>query len=324
MIATPTISVEETSPYDRRMDYFDPVSLRLFVAICEKRSFSEAADREHLTTSAVSKRLAALEEQIGAPLLERSRRGVKLTAAGEALLPAARSLLQSMSRIHAQLSEYAGGVQGHVRVAASLSAIASYLPEDIGAFKRRHGATVRVSLDERLSPEVVRSVEEGSADLGVYWDAIGTSKLQTVPYRADRLVVLVHKDHELARRKRLSFNETLQYERVAIKGGSIVQLTQQRLALAEGAALKFHIQVGTFDAACRIVAANLAIAVVPGEASRPLIRAFGLKAIPLTDEWALRRFVICVRDRDMLAAPARLLLDALAARWYDGDPPPEE
>jgi DNA-binding transcriptional LysR family regulator len=122
----------------------------------------------------------------------------------------------------------------------------------------------------------------------------------------------------------VSFNETLQYERVAIKGGSIVQLTQQRLALAEGAALKFSVQVGTFDAACRIVAADLAIAVVPGEASRPLIRAFGLKAIPLTDEWALRRFVICTRDRDLLAAPARLLLDALAAQWYDGGAPADE
>ncbi len=301
------------------MNHFDPVSLRLFVAICEERSFSEAADREHLTTSAVSKRLAALEEQIGAPLLERSRRGVKLTAAGEALLPAARGLLASMSSIHAQLSAYAGGVKGHVRVTASLSAIASSLPGDIGIFLRRHNNTVRVSIDERMSAEVVHSVEEGSADLGVYWDAVITSKLHTVPYRADRLVVLVHKDHELARRKRLTFAETLPYERVAIKGGSVVQLTQQRMAIAEGAALKYHIQVGTFDAACRIVAANLAIAIVPGEASRPLIKAFGMKAIPLSDDWAARRFVICVRNRDLLTAPARLLLDSLAAQWHGAE-----
>jgi len=299
------------------MDHFDPVSLKLFVAICEERRFSEAADREHLTTSAVSKRLAALEDQIGAPLIERNRKGIKLTAAGEALLPAARSLLQSMSRIRAQLSEYAGGVKGHVRVAASLSAIAGSLPEDISRFVERHSGSVRVSLDERVSPEVVRSVEEGSADLGVYWDAIGASKLQTVPYRADRLVVITHRDHELARRKRVSFVDTLPYDRVAVKGGSIVTLTQQRLALAEGAALKWNTQVGTFDAACRIVAANLGIAIVPGEASAPLIKAFGMKAIPLTDEWAVRRFVICMRDRDLLPAAARLLLDALAAHWYE-------
>jgi DNA-binding transcriptional LysR family regulator len=301
------------------MNHFDPVSLRLFVAICEERSLSEAAEREHLTTSAVSKRLAGLEEQIGAALLERSRRGVKLTAAGEALLPAARGLLQSMARIQAQLSEYARGVQGHVRLAASMSAVASFLPDDLAGFLQRN-RTVSVSLDERLSPEVVRAVEEGHADLGVYWDAVGSPRLQTVPYRADRLVVLAHRDHELARRKRVSFAETLKYERVAIKGGSIVQLTQQRMAIAEGEALKFHVQVGTFDAACRIVAADLALAIVPREASRPLVKAFGLKTIALTDDWAARRFVICMRDRAELTVPARLLLDELSAQWYGTDP----
>jgi DNA-binding transcriptional LysR family regulator len=211
-------------------------------------------------------------------------------------------------------------MRGHVRVVASLSSIASTLPEDIGAFIRRHN-TVRVSLDERRSPDVVRSVEDGTADLGVYLDAIGTTKLQTVPYRNDKLVVIVHREHPLAQRKRMSFSETLQYESVAIKGGSIVQLTQQRVALAEGAALKCHAQVGTFDAACRIVAANLATAVVPAEASRPLIKAFGLRAIPLTDDWALRRFVIGVRDRKELTVPARLLLDSLAAQWYGTEAP---
>lgn len=316
------ISIADTKMENPLMNYFDPVSLRLFVAICEERSLTEAADREHLTTSAVSKRLAALEEQIGAPLIERSRRGVRLTAAGEALLPAARGLLHSMSRIQAQLSEYARGVQGHVRVAASMSVVASFLPEDLAAFMRQH-STVRVSLDERLSPEVVRSVEEGTADLGVYWDAISAPHLQTVPYRADRLVVLAHKDHELARRKRVSFADTLQYERVAIKGGSVVQLTQQRLAIAEGEALKYHIQVKTYDAACRIVAANLALAIVPREASLPLVRSFGLKTLALTDDWAARRFVICMKDRAELTVPARLLADALASKWFGSDAPSE-
>lgn len=299
------------------MDYFDPLSLRLFVTICEEQSLTCAAERANLTTSAVSKRLAALEDQIRAPLLERSRRGVKLTAAGEALLPAARSLLQSMSRVQLSLSEYAQGVHGHVRVAASMSPISSFLPGDIATFVRRHDR-VHVSLDERVGADVVRSVEEGRADLGICWDETGTRGLQTIPYRADHLVVLAHRSHAIASRKRISFAETLQYERASIQGGSIVQLTQQRLAIAEGESLKSHVQVRTYDGACRIVAANLAIAIVPKEPSRPLVRSFGLRAIPLSDEWALRRFVVCVKDRSELPSPARLLLEALAAQWYDG------
>jgi DNA-binding transcriptional LysR family regulator len=304
------------------MSYFDPVSLRVFVAICEQRSFREAAERENLTTSAVSKRLAALEESIGAPLLERSRKGLKLTSAGELMLPAARGLLQSMTQIHAQLSEYAGAVKGVVRVVASMSAVLSSLPDDIGAFLRRHGSDVRVSIDERSSLDVIRCVEDESADLGVFWgDAVATSKLQTLPYRNDSLVVVVHKEHELARRKRVSFAETLPYEYVALKGGSMLQLTQQRMAIAEGAALKSHMQVTSFDAACRIAAANLAIAIVPLGASSPMIKSLGLKVIPLTDDWAKRSFVICVRDRQALKVPARLLLDSLAAQWFVGERP---
>lgn len=302
------------------MSYFDPVSLRVFVAICEQRSFREAAEREHLTTSAVSKRLAALEDSIGAPLLERSRKGLKLTAAGEVMLPAARSLLQSMTHIHAQLSEYAGIVKGVVRVTASMSAILSSLPDDIATFLRRHGSDVRVSIDERSSLDVLRCVEDESADLGILWgDAVATSKLQTLPYRTDSLVVVVHKEHELARRKRVSFAETLPYERVALKGGSMLQLTQQRMAIAEGAALKSHIQVTSFDAACRVAAANLALAIVPVGASALMIKSLGLKVIPLTDEWATRSFVICFRDRDELKVPAKLLLDSLAAQWFVND-----
>ncbi len=97
------------------------------------------------------------------------------------------------------------------------------------------------------------------------------------------------------------------------------QLTQQRLAVDAGAPLKTCAQVSTFDAACRIVAANLAIAIVPRESSLPLIKAMGLKALTLTDEWATRRFVICFRDRAALTVPARLLLDTLASHWYDSE-----
>jgi DNA-binding transcriptional LysR family regulator len=303
--------------------YFDPVSLRVFIAICEEQSFREAADRENLTTSAVSKRLASLEESIGAQLLERSRRGVKLTAAGEAMLPAARGLLQSMAHIHAQLSDYSGDAKGVVHVAASPSAVASSLPEDIATFMRRHGSDIQVALEERQqSADIVRSVEDGSADLGIYWgDALATSKLQTIPYRSDRLVVVVHSTHELARRKRVTFSETLQYERVAIKGGSFIQLIQQRMAITEGTALKYHVQVGTFDAACRIAASTLALAIVPAEASKPLIKALGLRAIPLAEEWASRHFVICTRDRKALKVPTRLLLDSLSSKWYGNEHP---
>ncbi|QXZ10717.1 LysR family transcriptional regulator [Comamonas sp. Y33R10-2] len=296
------------------MNYFDPISLQLFIAICEMRSLTKAADRSNLTVSAVSKRLASLEEQIGAPLLERGRKGIQLTAAGEALLPAARGLLQSMSKIQANLSEFAQSVPGHVRIASTMSAITSFLPQDIRAFLKRH-PHVKVDIHERGAADIVRSVEEGRADIGVCWEVTGTKRLQVHPYRQDHLVVIAHQDHEIANQESISFAETLDYSRVTLQGSSLVQGIQQRLAIAEGKALKSSIQVRTYDAACRIADANLAIAIVPREAAWPMIESLQLKAIALTDKWAQRQFVICMKDYNDLAVHSKLLVDTLSTPY---------
>jgi DNA-binding transcriptional LysR family regulator len=165
---------------------FDPITLKLFVAVCEERNIARAAAREALVASAVSKRIGAIEQELGTPLLVRGRRGIEPTAAGQTLLRQAREVLAAMERMHAELSEFASGVQGSVRVVASVSALAEWLPEDIAAFLDRH-QSARVNADERNSEVVVREVREGAADLGVVWDAVESPGLQRLRYRADHL-----------------------------------------------------------------------------------------------------------------------------------------
>lgn len=113
-----------------RLRAFDPITLRLFVAVCEERNIARAAEREALVASAVSKRIAAIEREIGTPLLIRDRRGIRLTAAGESLLRQARDVLGALARMRAELSEFATGVQSSIRVVASVSVLAERLPED--------------------------------------------------------------------------------------------------------------------------------------------------------------------------------------------------
>jgi DNA-binding transcriptional LysR family regulator len=290
--------------------HFDPVTLRLFIAVCEERNIARAADREAIVPSAISKRIAALEQDVGVHLLKRGRRGIEPTAAGEALLRKARDVLGTMERLHAELSEFAGGVQGSVRVFASLSVLSEFLPDDVGSFLAQH-RTVRVSLEERVSAEIVRGVREGTVDFGVCWDAGDLQGLQAVRYRSDHLCVVLPPDHALARKRRLSFVETLAYDQIEIQPGSIVQAALRRAAALAGRTLNHRIQVSTFDAACRSVAAGLGIAVSPREAAETYVQAQKLRMLPLNDAWATRRFVICLRSRDALTAAARLLVDHL-------------
>ena len=297
--------------------HFDPVTLRLFVAVCEEGNIAHAAEREAIVASAVSKRIAAIEQSIGAPLLIRSRRGIRPTAAGEALLRQARDLLSAMERMQAELSEFATGVHGSVRVVASVSVLAERLPDDIAKFLARYQA-VRVSLDEQTSAEIVRSVREGSADIGVLWDVGDLAGLTSVPYRFDHLCVAVHRTHPLATRRRVRFDETLDHLSIGVAQGGMMDTMLRRQAALAGKPLLTRIQVSSLDAACRIVAAGLGLAVLPREATEPYARASGLVAVPLADAWAMRRFVVCSRAETLLSASARLLVGHLAAEARTG------
>jgi DNA-binding transcriptional LysR family regulator len=269
--------------------------------------------------SAISKRVSALERSLGIALLKRGRRGIEPTPAGETLLREARHILASMERLHAELSEFATGVHGSVRVFASLSALSESLPDDVAAFLAEH-RSVRVSLDERMSSAIVRGVREGAADFGVCWEAGEIGDLDTLSYRSDHLCAVVPRVHALAKRRRVAFLDTLAYEQIEIQPGSIVQKTLRRAAVLAGAELRHRIQVSTFDAACRNVAAGLGIAIVPLEVASAFAPALGLKLLPLTDKWSERRFVICTRPGDPVTSVARLLIDHLHARAVQANP----
>ncbi|MET0444778.1 MAG: LysR substrate-binding domain-containing protein, partial [Pseudorhodoplanes sp.] len=250
-----------------------------------------------------------MEDEAGVQLLERGRRGVTVTAAGEVLWRYARESLQLLDRMQAELGAFADGVQGHVRVFASKSAVAQVLPEDVSAFAKKY-RDVRVSLEEREIWEVVRGVEEGRADIGVCWDAFDLRGLTTHHYHCDRLAVVVHPDHALASRDSVSFEETVDYEHVDIVARSIMQATQRSAAAAAGKQMRYRIQVSTVDAAYRVVAAQLAVAIVPQEEASAIQQTLGLKVVPLSNDWAQRQFVIAVRNKG-LSLPAQLLLESL-------------
>jgi DNA-binding transcriptional LysR family regulator len=293
----------------------DLTSLRLFVAVCETRNIARAGEQQHIVASAISKRLAQLEEVVGETLFERRRRGVTPTAAGEILLEHARAMLASADRVARDMAAYGRGVKGQVRVLASLSSIAEFLPDDIADFLQTPAhRDIRVDIEEALSRELVRALREGSAPVGVCWDAADLEGLQAWPYRRDRLAIVAHPSHPIARRRRSSFEETLEFEHVGLPASTAVHTMLARAAAIIGRPLSYRAVVSTFDAALRCVRANLGIAVVPREVADPLAASFGLRVVPLSDAWAERRFAICFRSEAHLSPAAKLLVEHLRDR----------
>jgi DNA-binding transcriptional LysR family regulator len=295
--------------FARRIDL---TSLQLFVAVCELGSIGRAAEREFIAASAISKRLSDLEATLGTPLLYRHARGVDLTPAGESLLHHARSVLYSLEKMQGELSEYADGVRGHVRVHANISAIVQFLPEDLGAFTREHDA-IKIDLEEHLSSEIVRAVHEGAADLGVCHVPEGTTELQSLPYRHDALVLVVPARHALAKRQAIDFAESLEFDHVGLHTNSSIYVAMHQAALAENRSIKLRIHVTGLDAMCRMIDNGLGIGVMP-------LRAFelmqggigrGLQHITLNDAWARREIRLVARDFSSLPVAARLLVKHL-------------
>ena len=292
----------------------DLTSLRLFVAVCETRNIARAAEQQAIVGSAISKRLAALEDTVGTPLLVRRRHGVAPTPAGETLLEHARALLARAAQIERDMAGYAAGVRGHVRVLATQSAIAESLADDVAAFLKAPGHQhIRIDMEEAVSTQVLRAVREGSASLGICWDAADLRGLHHWPWRGDRLAVVMPPGHALARRKRLALADTLPYEQVSLPPESAVQVMLQRAAALAGQPIRYRVVAATFDAALRVVRSRLAIAILPAELSAPYAEAFELRVTPLTDAWAQRRFAIACRDPKALTPAARLLVEHLVA-----------
>ncbi|MBC5784071.1 LysR family transcriptional regulator [Ramlibacter sp. USB13] len=294
---------------------FDLTTLRLFVSVCEAGNIARAGEKANIVGSAISKRLAQLEHQVGTPLLVRKRHGVVPTAAGQTLLEHARGMLDSAARIERDMQNYVAGGRGQVRILASVSAMTESLADDVAAFLRRpaHRA-IRVDMEERVSPEIVRGVREGLASLGVCWDATDHSGLHARPYRRDTLCVIVPQGHPLAARRKLRFAETLDYEHVSLPVNSAVQLMLQRHAAQLGRTVNHRVIVTNFEAALRVVNAGLAISLVPREVAQGPAEALGLRLVPLAEPWAERRFIVCYRDPPALSPAAQLLVDHLASQ----------
>ncbi|MCL4746662.1 MAG: LysR family transcriptional regulator [Burkholderiaceae bacterium] len=309
------------------MQDIDLKSLRLFVAVCDHRNIRLAAQQEHIEPSAISKRIAQLESLLKTPILVRSRRGAQPTPAGEALLEHARSMLFTMERIEADAAAFAGGIQGHVRLVASTSAIAESLLEDIAAFMRDPAnRAIRVDIEERMSRDVVRLVREGNASIGVCWDSVDFGGLEHLPYRADELALAVHQDHPLAHRRSVRFEETLAYEHVGLPPVTAVPTMLHQAAARAGRAMSYRVVVSSFDAALRVVAAGLGVAVIPVQVAGNYSARRTVRVIPLSNAWARRRFAVCFRIRAGLSPSALRMVDHLALKGsaVAGDEPADD
>ena len=292
----------------------DVDSLALFVKAAEIRNLTRAAEASHITVPAASRRLSLLEHQFKVQLFERHSRGLQLTPAGEHLLKHAREVIATVQHMRAEMTNYSMGRNSVLRVLGNTSAMAQFLPSDVAAFQSVH-LNIRLMLEESWSDEVVRRVRSGEADLGVVVDGCDVQGLWVKPYRNDQLAAVL-KANDVLNVKSVEFSELLERDLIGLEAGSTLTrlLTEKAAQFMHPMALR--VQVRSFEAVCRAVQAELGIGILPMAAARSFAHAMKLKVIPLSDKWALRKMMICVRSHPASQTPLGQLathLEAVAA-----------
>ncbi|WP_110970512.1 LysR family transcriptional regulator [Pseudomonas huaxiensis] len=289
---------------------YDLTSLDLFITVAQERNLTRAARIKHLAVSAISKRISELEAQIGSPLLIRNARGVELTPAGQSLLFYARQLKQTLVQLDTELSDYASGVKGHIRIHAITSALSQFLPQDVAGFAELY-PQIRFDIEERVGSAVVRAVADGRADLGIIAAQTAAQGLETLPYRDDELVLVVPGGHALAQRKSVQFRDALEHEFVGPHLESSVHSLLTREAEKLDLPLRLRIRISSFDCMCRLVANGLGVAVLPRSVVSQYPRSHALKTVTLAEPWAKRSLLLALRKYDAASPTLRTFIDHL-------------
>jgi DNA-binding transcriptional LysR family regulator len=177
--------------------------LRAFVAVADELHFGRAARRLHISQPPLSMQIRRLEEDLGARLFERDRRGVSLTVSGEALLGRARHLLAEADRARAEVQRVQSGEGGVLSVAYTAAATHRLLPRVVPLLRARL-PQVRLELRELRSADQAQAIREGRIELGLVCAPVDALDLALHPLVRERLVVALPAKHPLARRQILS------------------------------------------------------------------------------------------------------------------------
>jgi len=269
--------------------------LRQFVAVAEELHFRRAAERLGMSQPPLTDAIRRLEEEVGATLIERNRKTVRLTAAGSVLLDEARRLLAAAGQALAATRDAAAGKRGRVRLGYVGSAMCGRLPEVIRRFRREH-PDVRIELREMTTAVQAAALRAGDLDLAIIIPPLGDGGgLQTAPFDTDQLAIALPSSHRLA--------EMVGGQVAALAGEPFILWPRDqgagfydqvaRLCASAGFMPDIVQEAHGMHAVLSLVAVEAGVAIVP--ASMASIRPDEITYCPIEDAAAHFSLVLCRR-----------------------------
>jgi LysR family carnitine catabolism transcriptional activator len=274
--------------------------LRAIIALVDERNFTRAAERCHLSQSAFSSMIRAIEDSLGARLFDRTTRNVELTPEGRLFEESARRVLADLDDMVGNFRDYATRRKGRVSVAALPSMAAGWLPKILAEFRGKHPG-IELELFDVLSDQCLALVRAGRADLAIASAGPQEKDLVTDELCADRFHLVHPKDHPLSTKVNIRLKDLAEYPFVHLARTSSVR--QHLDAALHPLQMRTLLEVEQLATVTALVEAGLGITVVPALTLFHFRRP-GLVLRPLQLPNLMRRIYLVRRRGHSLSAAA--------------------
>ncbi|MBA5688652.1 LysR family transcriptional regulator [Rugamonas apoptosis] len=288
---------------------YDLHDLQAFVAVAEHASFRKAAAALYLSQPALSRRIEKLEEGLGVKLFERTTRRVQLTNVGQVFLVNVRTALDSLEDAVLGVADLAAHRTGTVTLACVPSAVRHFLPAVLRRFSERF-PRIRVRVHDESAQDVLNLVRDGQADFGINFTGAEDPEIEFQAIYVESYVLAMRRDHRLARRKSLSWKETVDERYISVaKSSGNRSVIDAALAGVEKHPLIFC-EVNHVSGVLALVEAGMGVAAVPGLSVLPG-GTDTIIGVPLINP-AIQRTLGLISKRNHTMAPAaRMLFEML-------------
>lgn len=285
-------------------------SLKVFCDLAETESFTKAAQINSVTQSAVSQQISSLERQFKSLLIERSKKKFRLTREGQVLYDFSKQIIQTYDALHSKLQEIKDIISGTIRVATIYSIGLHDLPPYIKRFLKEY-PTVHVHVEYRRANQVYEDVLGNVVDLGLVAYPSRDPKLEIIPLRKDRLVLICHPQHPFAKSKSIKLKTLAGHKFIGFEPDIPTRRALDKILKENSVEVENVMEFDNIETVKRAVEIDAGVAIVPLGTISQEVSKQTLAAIQLDDGDFFRPLAAIYKKNKVLSPAMKQFLAIL-------------
>ncbi|NLT95207.1 MAG: LysR family transcriptional regulator [Clostridia bacterium] len=288
-------------------------SIRVFLTVVDKKSFSKAAKALFLTQPAVSFQIQMLEEYYGTRLFDRVSRNITLTEAGHLLLKYANQMSHLQSELEREMQELTGTAKGRLMIGASTTIGEYIIPYLLGTFKKNY-PEVQLTLEVGNTEDIETKIHDTSLDIGLVEGPVTTKDIEKELFLKDQLVLIVPSDHPLAKKEKVSVFELDKYPYISREKGSGTRIETEKHMKKAGFSinnLNVIMELGSTSAIKAAVESGLGVSIISKWAAKEKVKLGKLAQLTFEEDSFVREFNIIYHKKKFRTQAADEFLNFL-------------